>query len=123
LPYLIALVLSTEMMFVLGSQLYTPAVAYLGCTLFLCFPLNLIYAFTAMAEMTAVAAGPVAFAVFLRVPPRWKPLVGPLLLVLPMAFRETGAAIGVVMAPMIFQQSRPRLRLCTLLGALTLGRV
>ena len=120
LPSLFALVLSTVMMFVIGSQLYTPAVAYLGCALFLFFPLNLIYAFTAMAEMTAVAAGLVAFAVFLRVPPRWKPLVGPLLLVLPMAFRETGAAIAVLMAPMIFQQSRQRWRPVALFGALTL---
>jgi 4-amino-4-deoxy-L-arabinose transferase-like glycosyltransferase len=120
LPSLFALALSTALVFVIGSRLYGPVVAYLSCALFVFFPMNLIYAFTAMAEMTVVAAALVAFAVFLHLPPRWKPVAGPLLVALPMAFRETSAALAVVMALMIFEQSRWQWKPVALFGALTM---
>ena len=124
LPSLLAFVVATSMIFLIAFRLYGASIAYRSCTFFVFFPVNLIYAFTAMAEMTLVAAVLVAFAVFVYLPPRLKLWVGPLLLVFPVLFRETGAAIAILMALMIFMEAKSRLKStalsCGLMGVIVL---
>jgi hypothetical protein len=54
-------------------------------------PVHLVYAFTAMAESTTLAAGLVSLAIFVHWPVRSRPWAAPLLLVVPFLFRETAA--------------------------------
>jgi hypothetical protein len=74
--------------------------------LFVFFPLNLAYAFTAMAEMTVTASVLAALAVFLAIPSKWKAWLGPITLAIPLLFRETGAVVVLVMAAVIYQEPR-----------------
>jgi hypothetical protein len=86
------------------------------------FPLNLIYAFTAMAEIPLLVAGLASFAVFVwtRETPGW--WLGPLALALPILFRETGVALGLVMSAMLYFGVRdPSLRRTLAGGGLAFG--
>lgn len=101
-PELFSYVLSCLLIFFIADKLYGERTAIYSCALFAFFPLALIYAFTAMMELEVVAAALAAFAVFLILPERTRPWLGPLLLMLPVLFRETGVAIAAPMAIMIF---------------------
>ena len=110
LPSLCSFVASIVLLFVIASRLRGSTVASYGCILFVFFPLNLIYAFTAMAEMPLIAAALLSFALFLSCPAPLRTYLGPLLLVLPLLFRETGAAVALPMACRIFDESKSRWR-------------
>jgi hypothetical protein len=97
LPSLIAFFISTISLFVIANKLYGQTIAFYSCTLFILFPLNLVYSFTAMAEMAVVAATLMAFTVYILLPLRLRIWVGPLLVALPVLFRETGAAVAILM--------------------------
>ncbi len=106
LPNLLSFVLTMICTFLSARKLYDRTTAYLSTALFLVFPLNLLYAVSAMAEMTLIAATILALCVFLYLPDRAKPYLGACLPVLPFLFRETGALVIVPMAFLVFSRSQ-----------------
>jgi len=99
LPNLIAFVVVAVGTFLIarrvGGSIRTGLVA---TVLFAFFPSFLLYAFSAMAELTFTAAGVGALAIFLHLPERWRAAATPLLVALPFLFRETGALLVLPMA-------------------------
>ena len=93
LPNLISFVLATVGVFLSGAKIYGRRVGFIASFFFIIFPANVIYAFTAMSEMTRVAATILAFAVFVYLSDRWRLILGPFLPVVPFLFRETGALL------------------------------
>lgn len=106
LPSLLGYALGGLLIAFAADALYGSTAAVFACVLFLFFPLNLIFAFTAMAELDLTAAALAAFAAFLALSPRRRAWWGPLLLVPPLLFRETGAALAAVMLPLVFFERR-----------------
>lgn len=126
-PNLLGYVLASCALFVATRRLYDRTTAWLAAVVFMTFPAHLVYSATAMAEMTLLAAFTGCFAIFVLVPNRWKPWVGPLLLFVPVAFRETAAVLLLPMAAVLFvgssrDRSRPLARVA-LLVLLSLGVV
>jgi hypothetical protein len=123
IPALINFLLACAFVYWIALRMYGQKAAINSVALFAFFPLNLFYAFTAMAEMPLVVAALAAFSLFLILPEKFQWL-GSLALALPILFRETGIAIGVVMCAMIFfgerSASRREAILCGLLVCLVL---
>lgn len=124
IPALMSFVSGCAAVFWIAWRLYGREVAICSTPLFAFFPLNLFYAFTAMAEMSLVVAALAAFSLFLLLPEKFQWWLGPVALALPILFRETGVAIGVVMCAMIFFGARSSGRreaiLCGFLACLVL---
>jgi 4-amino-4-deoxy-L-arabinose transferase-like glycosyltransferase len=124
LPALVSFLLACGLVYWIARRLFDREAAIYALALFAFFPLNLFYAFTAMAEMPLVAAGLAAFSAFLAAPEKFRWWVGPVALALPMLFRETGVALGVVMCAMLFfsatEACRPKATLCGLLVCVVL---
>jgi len=119
LPALVSYLLACGLVHWIARRLFDREAAIYALALFAFFPLNLFYAFTAMAEMPLVAAGLAAFSVFLAAPEKFRWWVGPVALALPMLFRETGVALGVVMCAMLyFSATKACRRKATLCGLL-----
>jgi hypothetical protein len=110
LPSLVSFVLASACTFLIGAKIYSRAVGFVSAILFILFPANIIYAYTAMSEMTLVFASTLAFCIFVYLPERFKPYVSPLLLIIPFIFRETGALLLLPMALMILLNRPPRIR-------------
>ena len=106
LPSLCGYAASALLLFFIAGRAYGESAGYLAASLFLFFPLNLTFAFTAMAEMDLMAAVLGAFALFLALPARLRPWCGPLLLVPALLFRETSAALAAPMAALVFFESK-----------------
>jgi hypothetical protein len=102
LPALVSFLLACGLVYWIAWRLYDQEAAIYALALFAFFPLNLFYAFTAMADMPLVAAGLAAFSLFLVVPEKFRWWVGPVALALPIVFRETGVALGVAMGAILF---------------------
>lgn len=107
-PSLAAFLLSAVLTAVIATALLGRSLAVSSWALFVFFPFNLAYAFTAMAEMTVTASVLAALALFLAIPPKWKAWLGPITLAIPLLFRETGVVIAVVMAAVIYKESGGR---------------
>jgi hypothetical protein len=157
-PSLASYLLACWLTYWIAGRLYGESAASYGGALFAFFPLCLVFAFTAMAEMPVVAAGLTGLAVFLwgmggerlmtgnptlrkegegwgtrkslEIPPfaksakdgapgagkvddlgeaPWKAVVvGALVLVVPLVFRETGVVVGVVMLAVLIAAARER---------------
>lgn len=107
LPALISFLVSCGLIYLIAAKLFGPPAAVYSVALFALFPLNLIYAFTAMAEVPLAAAGLAAFGIFVEAPENSQWWVGPLTLALPLMFRETGIVIGLVMCSMLFFRENP----------------
>ena len=119
LPALVSYLLACALVYWIARRLYGEDVALYAGVLFACFPLSLIYAFTAMAEIPLIAAGLLAFAAFLFVHTGKRWWVGSIALVLPVVFRETGIVLGLVMGVMLlFGGARDRVRQAALGGLL-----
>ena len=127
IPALFSFLLACGLVFWMARRLYDQESAVYSLALFAFFPLNLFYAFTAMAETPLIAAGLAAFSIFLLVPERLRWWLGPLALALPIVFRETGAALDVVMCTMLFfsgkEDRRWKALLCGVLGVIVLVAV
>jgi hypothetical protein len=122
-PSLCGYVLASLLIYFIGCSLCNPMVGYYSCALFAFFPLNLSYAFTALGEMDLMASVMIAFGLFLLLPARHRVWGGPLVLLLPLLFRETSIVLTVLMAAIIFfkaQQERKRILLFSLLSCLVL---
>ena len=101
LPSMLAYVVGTIALFLAIRKLYGMDVATISALLFAFFPANLAYALTAMVEPMLTAALLVSLAIFIYLPTKVKVALGPLLLALPMVFRETGAVVGLPFASLI----------------------
>ncbi len=91
LPSLVSYVLAALGVFAAASKRYGRQRGWVGVSLFFLFSPLLAYSFTAMAELTLIAAASLALAAFTCLPLRAQRLTLPLLLCLPFVFRETGA--------------------------------
>ena len=119
LPAIASFLLACGLVYWIARRLFDRKAAIFGLALFAFCPLNLMFAFTAMAEISVVAAGLAAFSIFLLVREKYRWWVGPVALTLPILFRETGAALGVLMSVMLFfSTARARKRKATLCGLL-----
>jgi 4-amino-4-deoxy-L-arabinose transferase-like glycosyltransferase len=107
-PAILAYLLSIVLTYSIGSKIANRRVGVIASVLFAAFPLNIVYAASSMAEMTFVCAGLVSFALLLRLPSILRPWFGPLLLVLPFVFRETGALWIIPFGAIILVQSQRR---------------
>ena len=117
-PSLAGFLLSSALTVMIASALFGGARALPAWVLYVFFPLNLIYAFTAMAEMTVQASVLAAFAAFLAMPPRWRRWLGPATLALPLLFRETGFVIVLPMAAYIYRECGRRVAPVLQFGAI-----
>ena len=117
-PSLAGFLLSSVLVVMISSALFGGTRALPAWVLYVFFPLNLIYAFTAMAEMTVQASVVAAFAMFLAIPSRWRRWLGPLTLILPLLFRETGFVIVLPMAACIYRECGRRLAAVLQFGAI-----
>ena len=84
--------------YLIGLRFFNRRVAVAAALFFLIYPANLYFAQTAMAESSVVAAAAVAFTIFVYLPRRWMAWVGPILVLIPFLYRETGAFLAVPMA-------------------------
>ena len=124
LPAIASFLLACGLVYWIARRLLGREASIYGLALFAFFPLNLVFAFTAMAEMSLVAAGLIAFSLFLIVREKFRWWVGPVALTLPILFRETGVALGAVMSVMLFfsttEARKRKAILCGLLVCLVL---
>jgi hypothetical protein len=104
LPNAAAFVLSAFLVYWIGFRLYDAAAGLFAAALYIVAPWHPVLAWSAMTEMALGAAFLAAMAIFLFLPERWRVLVGPILVVIPLLFRETGAIVAV---PMCFLIVRP----------------
>ncbi len=119
LPAIASFLLACGLVYWIARRLFGQEAAIYGLALFAFFPLNLLYAFTAMAEIPLVAAALAAFSVFLVVRGKFRWWAGPVALTLPILFRETGVVLGVVMSAMLFfSATEARKQKATLCGLL-----
>lgn len=132
LPAIASFLLACCLVFWIARRLFDLKTAIYALAMFAFCPLNLMFAFTAMAEMSVVAAGLAAFSIFLLVPEKYRWWVGPVALALPILFRETGVALGATISVMLFFSAKksPKrkaaqcaLLVCVVLGALILSPV
>ena len=107
LPSLIGFVLSSVGTFLIGNRLGGRTSGALGALLFMLFPANITYAFTAMAEMTFTCACVSVVALFVYLPQRRRWIAPPLLLIAPFLFRESGAFLILPLALMVLRDSGP----------------
>jgi hypothetical protein len=117
LPSMLAYVIASVCVFFAFLKLYGRNFATAAALLFVSFPPNIAFGLTAMSEMTLLAAAATALAIFVHVPPRWKVVVGPCLLILPLLFRETAVLLAIPFALLILLgegASRPQRALLSL---------
>lgn len=96
LPSIIAYIIAGIALFLTVSHFYGRNVGTTAALLFALFPANIVYSLTAMAEMTLLAAAMTALTVFVFLSFRLRVALGPILLVMPLLFRETGLVVGIV---------------------------
>ena len=110
LPSIIGYLGSVFLVFVIGRRLRDTSVGIWAALLFAVFAPNVVYAMTAMAEATFLCACLMAFSGFLFLPQRLRTFLGPLLLILPFLFRETGSLWVIPMAFVILERYPSRRR-------------
>jgi 4-amino-4-deoxy-L-arabinose transferase-like glycosyltransferase len=91
LPSWIAHAISIFCVFAIGRKLVDARAGGFAAFVYAMMPVHLVYAFTAMAESTTLAAGLASLAIFVHWPARTRPWAAPLLLIVPFLFRETAA--------------------------------
>jgi len=108
LPSLAGYLLSAVLTYWIGRRLAGPAVGLIASFLFIVFPGNFFYAFTAMSELSITAACLAAFSIHLLVPPRFRNLATPVLLIIPFLFRETSSLLVLPMLAAGFRRDDAR---------------
>lgn len=89
-PGLISYILCIACLFLLCRRMIGSSAGFAATAGFLAFPPFLVYAASAMAEMTFLASGAVVYTVFTYLPPGRRHLLVPVLIVVPFMFRESG---------------------------------
>ncbi len=96
-PNLVGYVLATMGTYLLGLRFFNWKAGTLAAAAFALFPPNVAFAYSAMAELTTVAAATIAAVAFVYLPRRVLVVAAPILLVLPFLFRETTAVLVVLL--------------------------
>jgi 4-amino-4-deoxy-L-arabinose transferase-like glycosyltransferase len=91
LPNLVAYGVCLLCLYATGRRLYGSRAGWYAAVAFAFTPIFLVYAFSAMAEMTSLASGLLAFTIFVHLPGRARHWAAPALLLGPFLFRETTA--------------------------------
>jgi 4-amino-4-deoxy-L-arabinose transferase-like glycosyltransferase len=91
LPSLLAHLVCLGCLFLLGRRLVDTRAGVFAAASFALTPIFIVYAFSAMAEMTTLATCLVALTAFVHLPRRVRPWAAPFLLLVPFLFRETTA--------------------------------
>jgi len=123
IPSLISYLIACGFVYWIARRMFEADTARYACALFAFFPLNLFFAFTAMAELPLVAAGLAAFGIFVGAPQRFRWWAGPIALALPVMFRETGVLLGVLMCTILFFENTEDARRHSILCGLLAGAV
>lgn len=108
LPNLVAFVVASVCVYLAARRLYGRRAGLLAALLLMSCPYTLLFSFSAMAEMTFLAAVAIAFCLFVHLPPATRVPAAPFLLVIPFLFRETGALLVIPMALLILAAPHPR---------------
>lgn len=95
IPSLVSYLITMLAIYFIGARVYSPLVGLVASLLFALYPPALFFAFTAMAELTFVAAYTVAVCACLYLPYRLRPWLAPFCIAVPFLFREA-AALAVV---------------------------
>lgn len=93
--------------FLIGLKFFDRRTGLVAAAFFLIYPANLYFSVTAMTEMPLMAAAALAFCIFVYLPRRATPWVGPILLLIPFLFRETGAFLAVPMGIVLLLPQLP----------------
>jgi 4-amino-4-deoxy-L-arabinose transferase-like glycosyltransferase len=131
LPSLLGLLLSCLAAWALVKKLWGGVAAQHSARLLLLLPPLVIYALTAMSELTFMATGLGALAAFVHLPRRLRPWLAPALLLPPFLFRETGALWIIPMVALLLRDEEgdlslkrlPQAGLALGLGVLCLGAI
>jgi len=105
LPSLISYLVAMVAIYLIGLRLYGMWAGLVAAFLLAVLPAAIFFSFTAMSELTFVAAFTAAVAGCLYLPPRLRPWLGPFLIALPFLFRET-AAFAVIPLGLFFWLER-----------------
>jgi hypothetical protein len=101
MPNILSYMASILLLYLIGRRLTNQEVGFMAGMLFAIFPINVVFAVSALSEMTLVCAGLIAFTAFLCLPSTFRPWLGPVLVCLPFLIRETGALWMIPMAAII----------------------
>lgn len=122
LPSVLGFLISAVCVFLVSARLAGRRLAWISLVLFLVFPANTVYAYSAMSEMTLVAAVCMALCVVVYAPPAYRPWVAAAALALPFVFRETTCFVVVTMfALAASRRYGGRIRNGILLGGLSVA--
>jgi hypothetical protein len=94
IPSLVSYLVAMLAIFLIGTRCYSSMVGLVASLLFALFPPVLFFAYTAMAELTFLAAFTAAVCACLYLPDRFRPWLGPFCLAVPFLFRETAALVA-----------------------------
>lgn len=93
LPSLVSYLVAILCIYLIGARCYSPHSGVTAAILFALFPPILFLAFTAMSELTLLAAFTAAICLWIYLPPPLKPWLGPCCVALSFLFRETSAFV------------------------------
>jgi hypothetical protein len=108
IPSLVSYLIAMLAIYFIGVRFYSPTVGLVASLLFALYPPALFFAFTAMAELTFVAAFTAAVCACLYLPDRWRPWLGPLCLAVPFLFRETAAFVALPLGLFFWLERRDK---------------
>jgi 4-amino-4-deoxy-L-arabinose transferase-like glycosyltransferase len=91
LPSLLSYLIAMLAVYLIGARIYSPLVGLLAGLMLGLFPPILLFSYTAMAELTFLAAFTAAVCVCIYLPHWLRPWVDPFCLAVPFLFRETAA--------------------------------
>ena len=90
-----------------GNKLFGKKAGILAAILTLMFPFYLLFSLTAMAEMSVIASSIIAMLIFLYLPFQRKTVLGPVVAMIPIFFRETSLIVLFPMAALIWREAAP----------------
>ncbi|MGZ8842356.1 MAG: ArnT family glycosyltransferase [Pyrinomonadaceae bacterium] len=109
IPSLLSYLIAMLAIYLIGARLYSPGAGLVAGVLFALFPPVLFFAYTAMAELTFLAAFSAAVCACIFLPHRLRPWLGPFCLTVPFLFRETAAFVALPLGLYFWLDRRDKL--------------
>lgn len=109
LPSLVSYLIAMLAIYLIGARCYSPVVGLVASLLFALFPPALFFTYTAMAELTLVAAFTSAVCACVYLPHRLRPWLGPFCLAVPFLFRESAALMALPLGLYFWLERRDQL--------------
>ena len=106
LPNILAYFFSAGLIFFIAKRLYEVQTALLSTLLFIFFPLNILFALTAMSEMTLVFIGLLTFATLILLPMKLKSYAIPLLIAVVYLFKQNEILLIIPMLAYLYDQQK-----------------